>query len=35
VYGPIPAGAVIAAEPWSRGSDGFALPDGLRHLLDG
>src|SRR5262249_40007514 len=35
VYGPIPVGAVIAAEPWNRGNDGFALPGALRHLLDG
>ena len=35
VYGPIAAGAVVAAVPWSRGADGFALPEGIRHLLDG
>jgi uncharacterized protein (DUF952 family) len=34
VYGPIPADAVVAAVPWSRGEDGFALPDDLRHQLD-
>jgi uncharacterized protein (DUF952 family) len=35
VYGPIAVDAVVAAVPWVRGEDGFELPDGIRHLLDG
>ena len=35
VYGPIGADAVIAAVLWARDEDGFALPDEIRHLLDG
>jgi uncharacterized protein (DUF952 family) len=35
VYGPIAVDAVVAAVPWERGDDGFVLPDGLRHTLDG
>ena len=35
VYGPITVTAVVRALPWSRGPDGFALPEELRHLLDG
>ena len=35
VYGPVAADAVVAALPWTRGDDGFALPEEIRHLLDG
>ena len=35
VYGPISVAAVVRALRWSRGADGFALPDEVRHLLDG
>lgn len=35
VYGPIAIEAVVAVLPWARGEDGFALPDEMRHLLDG
>jgi uncharacterized protein (DUF952 family) len=35
VYGPIDVGAVVDVVPWERGEDGFALPDKIRHLLDG
>ena len=35
VYGPIDVTAVVAAVPWKRGGGGFALPDEIRHLLDG
>jgi uncharacterized protein (DUF952 family) len=35
VYGPIAVDAVVAVVPWERGEDGFALPVGIRHLLDG
>ena len=35
VYGPIAVDAVVAACPWARGDDGFALPDEIHDLLDG
>ena len=35
VYGPIAIDAVVAGVPWARGDEGFALPEGIRHLLDG
>ena len=35
VYGPIDVAAVVEALPWARGPDGFALPERVRHLLDG
>jgi uncharacterized protein (DUF952 family) len=35
VYGPIDVDAVVAAVPWERGDDGFALPEEVRHRLDG
>jgi uncharacterized protein (DUF952 family) len=35
VYGPIDLDAVAVALPWARGDDGFALPEPIRHLLDG
>jgi uncharacterized protein (DUF952 family) len=35
VYGPIAVDAVVAAVPWARGDAGFALPEEIRHLLDG
>ena len=35
VYGPIDVAAVVEVVPWKRGSDGFALPEEIRHLLDG
>jgi uncharacterized protein (DUF952 family) len=35
VYGPIALDAVTEAVPWKRGDDGFALPDDIRHRLDG
>jgi uncharacterized protein (DUF952 family) len=35
IYGPVDTGAVLAAVPWARGDDGFALPEPVRHLLDG
>jgi uncharacterized protein (DUF952 family) len=35
VYGPIDLDAVVEVVPWKRGNDGFELPEGIRHLLDG
>jgi uncharacterized protein (DUF952 family) len=35
VYGPIAIEAVVSATPWSRGDEGFALPDEIHDLLDG
>ncbi len=35
VYGPVATAAVVAAVRWSRGDDGFVLPEDIRHLLDG
>jgi uncharacterized protein (DUF952 family) len=35
VYGPIAVDAVVDVVPWERGDDGFALPDSIRHRLDG
>ena len=35
VYGPIAVGAVVIAVPWTRGDDGFSLPEEIHHLLDG
>jgi uncharacterized protein (DUF952 family) len=35
VYGPIAIDAVTEAVHWARGDDGFALPDDIRHRLDG
>ncbi len=35
VYGPIAVDAVVDAVPWTRGDDGFALPEEIRHRLDG
>jgi uncharacterized protein (DUF952 family) len=32
VYGPIPVAAVQAVVPWTRGDDGFELPDEIRDL---
>ena len=32
VYGPIPLDAVLAAVPWSRGDDGFEIPDEIYAL---
>ena len=31
----LPLDAVLAAVPWARSDDGFALPETIRHLLDG
>src|SRR4029077_16153820 len=35
VYGPIAIDSVVLALEWSRGDDGFALPDAVHDLLDG
>jgi uncharacterized protein (DUF952 family) len=35
VYGPIDVAAVVRAVPWGPGENGFELPAGIRHLLDG
>jgi uncharacterized protein (DUF952 family) len=35
VYGPIAVDAVVDVVPWSRGEDGFMLPERVRHALDG
>jgi uncharacterized protein (DUF952 family) len=35
VYGPIALDAVVLTVPWTRGEDGFTLPDKIHDLLDG
>ena len=35
VYGPIDLEAVVDVVPWSRGADGFELPERIHHHLDG
>ena len=35
IYGPIDVVAVVDAIAWSRGEEGFALPESVRHRLDG
>ena len=35
VYGPLDVDAVVLVIPWTRGPDGFSLPDEVHHLLDG
>ena len=32
VYGPIALAAVVSVEPWSRGENGFEIPDAVHEL---
>jgi uncharacterized protein (DUF952 family) len=35
IYGPITTEAVVQVFPWTRGENGFELPDAVHDLLDG
>ena len=35
VYGPIALDTVVAVVPWTRGDDGFELPERVHDMLDG